>query len=54
MKKILGTVAIATLLMAGVNFANAAWNDGRSHTDKNDRCTFQGYACSDWEQQNGN
>jgi hypothetical protein len=53
MKKILGTVAIATLLIAGVNFANAAGSD-RIHTDKNDGCTYQGFACSDWQQQNGN
>jgi hypothetical protein len=54
MKKILGTVAIAAMLIGGVNFAKAAWNDGRDHTSKNDGCTYQGYSCSDWQQQNGN
>ena len=54
MKKILGAVAIATVLMGGVNFANAAGSDWRIHTDKNDGCTYQGYSCSDWQQQNGN
>jgi hypothetical protein len=54
MKKIFGTLAIATVLIGGANFANAAWNDGRPHTNKSDGCTYQGYACSDWQQQNGN
>jgi hypothetical protein len=49
MKKILGTIIFAAALISGAGFANAAGNDGRYHT-----CTFQGYACSDWQQQNGN
>ena len=53
MKKILGTVVLAAALIGGAGFANAAWNDGRYHTDRNDGCTYQGYACSDWQQQNG-
>ena len=53
MKKILSTVVMAAALISGATFANAAWNDGRFHTDKNDGCTYQGYSCSDWQQQNG-
>jgi hypothetical protein len=54
MKKILGTVVMAAALISGATFANAAWNDGRVHTNKGDGCTYQGYSCSEWQQQNGN
>jgi len=54
MKKILGAVVIAAALISGASFANAAWNDGRVHTNKSDGCTYQGYSCSEWQQQNGN
>ena len=45
MTKILARMAIATALIAGVNFANIARSEAG--------CTFQGYSCSDWQQQNG-
>jgi hypothetical protein len=46
MAKILARIAIATALIGGVNFASVARSDAG--------CTFQGYSCSDWQQQNGN
>jgi len=52
MKKILTIVAVTTSLIGGANFAFAA--DSLIHTDKNDGCTYQGYSCTDWQQQNGN
>jgi Spy/CpxP family protein refolding chaperone len=54
MKKILTIVAVTTSLIGGANFAFAAATDSGIHTDKNDGCTYQGYSCSDWQQQNGN
>jgi hypothetical protein len=54
MKKILTIVAVTTSLIGGANFAFAAATDSRIHTDRNDGCTYQGYSCSDWQQQNGN
>jgi opacity protein-like surface antigen len=46
MKKILTKVVIATTLISGVNFASVARGDAG--------CTYQGYSCSDWQQQNSN
>jgi hypothetical protein len=54
MKKILTIVAVTTSLIGGANFAFAAATDSGIHTNKNDGCTYQGYSCSDWQQQNGN
>jgi hypothetical protein len=54
MKKIFTIVAVTTSLIGGANFAFAAASDARVHTVKNYGCTYQGYSCSDWQQQNGN
>src|SRR5205085_1038615 len=54
MKKIFTIVAVTTSLIGGANFAFAQASDARIHTGKNDGCAYQGYSCSDWQQQNGN